>query len=723
MPLIKPVILCGGSGTRLWPVSVPARPKQFQSLISSRSMLAETAGRLQHPAAGLKFDAPLVVGSARHEHLIKEAVPQSLMILEPFGRDSAPAIAAAAVASDPDSLLLVLPADHHINDLGAFMDAIVRGVPVAQAGRFVTFGIQPTEPATAYGYIKAASTDDNVKPVDRFVEKPDRLTAESYLAEGSYFWNAGIFLFKAQSFIEAAERLCPDIVRSVRAALGSSGSQVVSLDPAAFAQAQAISVDYAIMEPVSVEDGVAVVPVDMGWSDVGDHASVYRVTSSASDAVSTSGPAVAQDSDRISLRSSGPLVAAIGLKDLAVVATNSAVLVADLDRTQDVKAVAQAANGFSLGFLLPEATRWRIRHWLMETALPRWAEHSWNDDTPGFKETLDFKDFRENGSLRRSRVQMRQIYAFAHAHVLGWEGPARELVSQGIDYLYASCWRDDRGFVHHIARDGDVLDDRMDAYDHAFAMIALAWSYRAGFLPDAGSRIEQIVRLLDQRLGLPGGGFQDNDTGRGGLRANPHMHLLEAFLALFEAFGEDRWLRRAGEIVTLFEEHFFDPRYDCVLEHFDSSWRLDPDKGDRIEPGHAYEWASLLSKYEKYSAHDTASWRRRLIAGADRAGRDPATGFVYNVVSRSGTPIDASRRLWPQTEMFKAKIVEPGAYGLDEADQILTRIFETYLSDAPEGFLMDSYDDKGEPSAKVIPGSMLYHMITAFAPVIDGAKA
>ncbi|MEM9285461.1 MAG: AGE family epimerase/isomerase [Pseudomonadota bacterium] len=723
MAIIKPVILCGGSGTRLWPLSVPSRPKQFQNLTADHSMLAETAARLQSPSGKLRFETPLVIGSARHVRLIEEAIPSAAMILEPFGRDSAPAIAAAALASDPESLLLILPADHHIKDLTAFESAIATGAAVASQGKFVTFGIQPTEPATAYGYIKAAASDNLSQAVERFVEKPDRATAEGYLAEGCYYWNAGIFLFQAKTFVEHAERLTPDIVGAVRAALGSDGDQVVSLDAEAFARSPAISVDYAIMEPASVEGGVAVVPVDMGWSDVGDHASVYRVTGGDDGGVWTAGPAVTEDCGRLSIRSTGPLVAAIGIKDLAVIASGDAVLVADLDRTQDVKAIAQAANGFSRGFLLPAATKDRICAWLMDTALPLWAEHSWNDALGGFKETLDFKDFAEKGEMRRSRVQMRQVYAFAHAKVLGWRGPADDLVTKGLEYLYATCWRPGRGFLHRITPAGDALDERMDAYDHAFALIALAWSYRAGLLPDAAKRIDDVMALVDQRLGLPGGGFKDDDTGREGLRANPHMHMLEAFLALFEAFGDDRWLRRAGEVVTLFEERFFDPRHDCVLEHFDKSWAPDPKKGDHIEPGHAYEWASLLGKYAMYSGHDTASWRRRLIASADRMGCDPQTGFAYNVVSRSGELIDTSRRLWPQTEMFRAKIAEPGANGIDQADKIAARLFETYLADAPRGFLMDSYDSNGQPSAKAIPGSMLYHMITAFAPVIDGTKA
>lgn len=723
MAHIKAVILCGGSGTRLWPLSVPSRPKQFQNLTSNQSMLAETASRLYSRTGKLSFDQPLIVGSARHVRLIKESVPNADMILEPFGRDSAPAIVAAAVASDPEALLLILPADHHIKDLHAFEGAIATGVPLADDEKLVTFGIQPTEPATGYGYIKGTRSDGSAQAVERFVEKPDRSTAESYIAEGCYYWNAGIFLFKARTLIDYAERENADIVAAVTAALGPDRKQVMALEADAFQRSPSISVDYAIMEPASIAGDVAVVPVDMGWSDVGDHASVYHVISGGVGDISVSGPSIAHDGKRLSLSSTGPLLATVGVKNLAVVASSSAVLVADLDRTQEVKAIAKAANGFSYGFLLPTETKAKIKSWLIDTACPRWADQAWSAKWGGFKETLSFDDFSEHGEMRRSRVQMRQIYAFAHAKVLGWDGPARDLVTKGIDYLDTICWREDRGFVHRFSPSGSIIDDRMDTYDHAFALIAYAWCYRAGFLPDAKIKIEKVVSLIDQRLGLPGGGFRDDDTGENGLRANPHMHMLEAFLALFEAFGDDQWLRRAGEIVTLFEARFFDPYHDCVLEHFDANWALDPIKGDRIEPGHMYEWASLLAKFEMYSGHDTQSWRRRLIARADQKGRHPETGFAVNVMSRNGDIIDASRRLWPQTEMFRAKIVEPGANGIDEAKAIVESLFDTYLADAPEGFLMDSYDAEGKLSAKTIPGSMLYHMITAFAPVIDGSAA
>jgi mannose-1-phosphate guanylyltransferase/mannose-6-phosphate isomerase len=726
---IRPVILCGGSGTRLWPLSRPLRPKQFQPLTGSRPMLVETAMRVsagtgESPASrDVEFDPPLVIGSVKHRHLIDKLLPECDTILEPFARNSGPAIAAATLLADPGDRLLILPADHHIKDVAAFHRAIKDAAAAVNAEKVVTFGVEPDHPATGYGYIEAQPGDTAVLDVVQFVEKPDEQTAQAYLESGNFYWNAGIFLFRADTMLAALTTFAPDMVDAVSDALRSQTGRVRLLDAAAFARAPSMSIDYAVMEPLSRIGGVSVVPVKMGWSDIGDHRALLETRALPGES-HVCGPVFAHETSNCSISSDGPMVAAIGVDHLAIMVNHNRVLVADLSRAQDVKLAAGAATDCGFGYLLPVAVRERVRSWLFEEALPLWAQRAWDAQRGGFKEALSLRDPAvERGNFRRVRVQARQVYAFAHAKVLGWTGPADTLIADGLAYLYDKAWRDDLGFAHTLGRDGAIIDGRMDTYDHAFALTALAWAHRAGVAADIPARIELIVNLLDTRLAGEHGGYRNDDTGGLDLRANPHMHLLEAYLALYEAFDETRWLVRAQAIVELFERHIFDPVHDCVIEHFTPDWRAHPEQAARIEPGHAYEWAVLLAKFERHSGRDLASWRRRLIVSADARGRDGAAGFALNCVTPTGQRIDAARRLWPQLEMLRARLVEPGATGLIEAGRQIEALFASYLADAGPGLWMDEYDAAGAAVAKDVPASILYHLLSAFAPVIDGGKA
>jgi mannose-1-phosphate guanylyltransferase / mannose-6-phosphate isomerase len=337
---ITPVILSGGMGTRLWPLSRELYPKQLLPLVGERTMLQETLHRL----GGVDVTAPIVVCNEAHRFLVAEQLrhsgskPQAIL-LEPVGRNTAPAIALAALKADPDALLLVLPADHVIRNIPAFEAAIKLAAVSAQAGRMVTFGIVPTSPETGYGYIKkasVASTDAAVYPIAQFVEKPTLERAQQFLKDGSYYWNSGMFLFKASSYLQELTQFAPDIAAAARAALAAAQLDLdfVRVDKAAFEACRSDSIDYAVMEKTA--DAV-VVPLDAGWSDVGSWSALQDALPADAQGNVMRGDVLVEDTSGCYLYSETRLVSAVGLRDHIVVETKDAVLVAPKDRVQDVK--------------------------------------------------------------------------------------------------------------------------------------------------------------------------------------------------------------------------------------------------------------------------------------------------------------------------------------------------------------------------------------------------
>ena len=334
---ITPVVLSGGSGTRLWPLSRELYPKQLLKLVGTHTMLQDTVLRL----AGLDAAPPVVVCNESHRFLVAEQLRQlglkaRAIVLEPAGRNTAPAIALAAYAADPGALLLVLPADHVIRDAPAFQDAIRRALPAAEAGRLVTFGIVPDAPETGYGYIRRGAADGEVFRIAQFVEKPDLARAQGFLASGEYYWNSGMFLFKASRYIEELQKYAPDIAAAALA--GQQHSQpdldFTRIDKAAFEACRSESIDYAVMEKTA--DAV-VVPLDAGWSDVGSWAALYDASPADADGNVLLGDVVVEDTEGCLLHAESRLVTAVGLRDHIVVETKDAVLVAPKDRVQDVK--------------------------------------------------------------------------------------------------------------------------------------------------------------------------------------------------------------------------------------------------------------------------------------------------------------------------------------------------------------------------------------------------
>ena len=340
MALLQPVLLSGGTGTRLWPLSREAYPKQFLPLAGEDTMVQATWRRVA-PLAGA---APIVVANEEHRFLVAEQLrqigaPTPAIVLEPVGRNTAPAIAAAALqalASGDDPLLLVLPSDHVVRNEAGFRDAVSAACAAAEAGALVTFGIVPDAPETGFGYIQA-ETGEGVRRVLRFVEKPDAVTAQSYLDAGGYYWNSGMFLFRASRYLEELGKFQPGIVASVSAAFAAAkrDGDFIRLDKEAFAASPSDSIDYAVMEKTS---DAKVLPVDIGWNDVGSWSALWEVAERDDDGNAHRGDVIAVDS-RNTYAYAQRLVALVGLDDVVVVETDDAVLVAHKDRVQEVKQV------------------------------------------------------------------------------------------------------------------------------------------------------------------------------------------------------------------------------------------------------------------------------------------------------------------------------------------------------------------------------------------------
>ncbi len=346
---ITPVILSGGSGTRLWPLSRAALPKQFLPLVSENTMLQETIKRIS------KWDginAPIVVCGNDHRFLVAEQLREldisaKAIMLEPVGRNTAPAIAAAALALleepqvDDEALMLVLPSDHVIGDVDAFEKSVQNAAAAARAGQLVTFGIKPNSPEIGYGYIQSGKSLINAVgcfEVSRFVEKPSLKIAEEYLESGDFFWNSGMFLFKPSVYLAELEKFRPTIVKQIQLAFEKSYQDLdfCRLDEEAFTKSPSDSIDYAVMEQTNL---AAVVPVDMGWNDVGSWAALWEVQGKDTDGNSIRGDVIIDAVQDSLIRAESRVVAAVGIKDMVIVETPDAVLVAHKDSAQDVKKI------------------------------------------------------------------------------------------------------------------------------------------------------------------------------------------------------------------------------------------------------------------------------------------------------------------------------------------------------------------------------------------------
>lgn len=348
--MILPVIMAGGTGSRLWPMSRELYPKQFLRLYGEQSMLQETVTRLK----GLETSNPLVICNEEHRFLVAEQLRQinrlsNNIILEPVGRNTAPAITLAALSAideDYDPLLLVLAADHVIENIEAFHQAVNNAIPFAEQGKLVTFGIVPTGPETGYGYIQRGTEFNNpsapVFRVQRFVEKPDLQTALQYLETGEYYWNSGMFLFRAKRFLEEMATYRPDILdaclKAIETAQPDEQQEFIRVDKAAFIACPDESVDYAVMEKTTE---AIVVPLDAGWNDVGSWAALWEVNNKNLNGNAVTGDVFTHNATNCYINTDEKFIAAIGVENLVIVNTKDAVLIIDKSQVQDVKKVVE----------------------------------------------------------------------------------------------------------------------------------------------------------------------------------------------------------------------------------------------------------------------------------------------------------------------------------------------------------------------------------------------
>lgn len=707
--------MCGGSGTRLWPASRPAHPKQFLPLVGDRSMFQETVLRV----AGLEGAAEVVVvAGLAHRALIEAQLSEigtnAAVLLEPEARDSAAAMAAACAwieARDPQGVAVVVSADHHIPDDDAFRAAVLSAVEGARQGLIVTLGVRPDAPSSAYGYISPGSPAGPVWTVDAFVEKPDAETARGYITSG-YLWNSGNFVTPAGLLLAELDTFEPAISvaarKAVASAQGAAGeSQVLG---EAFLTAPKISIDYAVMEKTKA---AAVLPVEFAWSDLGAWDAVWAASPRdvAGNAIRGEALAVAAQ-DCLVRAPAGTQVTLIGVKDLAVVVDQGQVLVCNLSASQQVKTAVdqlKAQGRETLAAPAPfdtvEGAQVWFDRWLRTSALPLWWTLGADHVRGGFHEALT-PEGEPVEAPRRSRVQTRQTFVYATAGLMGWQGPWRQAAWHGMTYFLVRYRRPDGLFRAQVSEAGEPLDETAALYDQAFALLAMATLNAAD--PGHADLAGEGRRLLDalQTLRHPAGGFREE--GAHPFQANAHMHLLEVAMAWAEAGGGPEWQALAAEIVELALTCFIDADGGYLREFFDADWTPAPGGDGRlIEPGHQFEWAWLLARWSQMTGEPRALPAARRLYAAGLKGVDLARGVAINALNDDFTIRDAAARLWPQTEWLKAALIL-GEDALTPA-HALARYLDTPATGAWRDLSLPCGDFRPEPA----PASSFYHIAAA----------
>ena len=709
---IFPVILCGGAGTRLWPASRPEKPKQFLDLTSHLSLFQETVRRV----APLADDGGRIVIVAGRDHrgFIEDQLngTDAVVLLEPMGRDSAAAMAAAAEwisRQNAEGVAVFVASDHHIPDDAAFRQSALDAVESAREGRIVVFGVRPTEPSSAYGYIHPEH--GGLSPVVSFVEKPDRETATRYVSQG-YLWNSGNLVVGAETLLEEVRHFAPEVATAVAAAMPMGEGNVLELTPA-FEAAPRISMDYAVLER---SRKVWVLPVGFGWSDLG-----------AWDAVAATDTAgrglwIGGDGDGANLvrAAEGMVVATAGVSDLAIIAERDAVLVCHLSRSQEVKGLVERLREMSPRHLTPTAaetfcaTASRFEAWMRLSALPLWATLGVGSDGV-FVEALDSLG-QPVGDFRRARVQARQAYVYAAAGRSGWAGPWRRLCVEGLDAFEVRHRRGDGLYRTRVSGIGETLDDTSWVYDQAFALFAFAEVAAAGVNRAVMSARAHGLILAMERLRHPAGGWRE--AGDQPFQANAHMHLLEAFMA-WEALEPDGpWSGLADQVVALARLHFIDPDRGFIREFYEADWTpASGVDGKLIEPGHQFEWAWLLMRWSDSRNQAWAmSAAKHLYRGGVR-GVDGRTGVVVDALNDDFTVRSGLARLWPQTERLKAALVLADRAEDSERNRFVRdahaalRGLLRYLQ--PSGLWHDRLEADGQFRDEPAPASSLYHIMVA----------
>ncbi|MEN0000248.1 MAG: AGE family epimerase/isomerase [Pseudomonadota bacterium] len=726
-PTLIPVILCGGAGSRLWPLSRDEKPKQFHALFNDKSLLRNTIERMPSGAGnGVRFKPPIILGSlGLHAVFVDEFADADQkpdrVILEPSIRDTAAAIAAVTrhvAVSDPDALLLVVPSDAKIEDHTAFQAAVAKAAEGAQAhDSIMLIGIKPTRPETQYGYIERGAPLSGSYAVKKFREKPDLETAQSYLDAGDFYWNAGMFLFRAGRMAEEFATRQPEIWQHAAVAADNAAplddETYLVLDQEAFDEAPKLSIDYAIMEHA---DNVGVVEAAFDWDDLGSWAQLHDASEKDGEGNAIIGSAFLIDSSNTHIRSDGPVVAAAGVNGMTIVAEDNKFLIVPNEKSALVKNVTQTYKAHFKGNVAFDRSKEAIGKWLFETCLPLWATAGIDQVHGGVHEALAFDGTPAPHPKKRLRVLPRQIYCFAHAKHLGWKGLDDETLRALFETLITTGWHESKGgFIHLYNPDGTVQNPLRDTYDQCFVLLACAWLHRATAWPEARHWADKTLAWMDANLADPHGGYIENSDNAQPRRANPHMHFLEAMLAWYEATGETAYLDRAEKIIDLFQTYFYDPATGTLSEFFGRDWT--PDRTGKVEPGHHYEWAWLLLRYNRLRpTQDLEQQAKMLYASAHAFGHHAVTKAAADKMAPGGTDLSDRARCWPQTEALKCAI-EMEKLGIGGATALRTQmvdvLFDHYLGKNQDGGWCDAIDRNGKQVAGDMPSSTFYHVFCA----------
>jgi mannose-1-phosphate guanylyltransferase/mannose-6-phosphate isomerase len=698
--------MCGGGGSRLWPASGAERPKQFLKLLGETSSFQEAALR----AAGLPEAArPLIVAGVGHLGHIRaqlaEIGVEATILLEPEARDSSAAIAAALAwieVADPEAVAVIMSADHHLPDRAAFARAIAETLAAARDGAIVTLGVQPTAPATAYGYIRAGAPGSGVRPVAAYVEKPDPARARTYVRQG-YLWNSGYFVAAARALIEELAAFAPEVLAAARAGVaeGLREGDALRLGDA-FRTAPKVSIDYAVME-------------NFEWSDLGAWDAIWAAAEKDPQGNVLSGNSQAVDARNNLVVAPNRLhVALLGTKGVGVIIQGEAVLVCDLSQSQLVRAIAGAAprpspNGFeSLG----DAAAW-YEMWLRTAALPLWSTAGVDPVSGAFREALRL-DGRPEEAWRRARVQAREVIVYASAAKAGIEGPWLSVARRGFEDFKRGYRAESGLFLNSLELDGTIRDESTPIYEQAFALLAMAALYQVA--PDLSDLPAEALKTL---LGLepyrhPKGGFRE--LGDHPFQANCLMHLLEAALAWDELGVDPAWTSLADELVGLARTRFIDADGGFLREFFDADWRpAAGDDGRQVEPGHQFEWAWLLERWGGARGDEAARAEARRLFQSGLRGIDAVRGVAVDVLWDDLSVRDARARLWPQTEYLKAAL-----WLGDDAEALrAAKGLALYLDVPARGAWRDKLGPDGHFIDEPAPASSFYHLIGAILPLIE----
>ena len=700
------MILCGGSGERLWPASRPWRPKPFLPLVGPLSgfQTAVTRAAPLAQAGGL-----VVVAGAAHADLVnaqlKAIGAEATVLLEPAARNTAPAIAAAAgwiARRAPDARLVVMAADHHIPDSEAFQAAILTALAAAEAGAIVTLGMRPTAAVTSYGYIRPGLGEGAVKAIAGFEEKPPAPRAEQLLAEGA-LWNSGTFIAAADVLLEETTRWAAPVAQAAARAVDEAvaGEDGVRLG-GAFASAPSIAFDRAVMERTRVG---AVLPVDFAWSDLGAWDAVLAASPRDPDGNSlTSGVRLSQAQDVLVRAAPGLQVAVVGVSRVAVVAEGDAVLVCGLDQAQSVRDVAAGPAPQRHASLAAAAESFDV--WLRASALPLWATVG-VDAGGGFRDALTW-DGQPVDPYRRTRVQARQAFVFASAAAEGLAGPWAAVARAGYDAFRAGARRPDGLFASTVDLAGAQSDPTPRLYENAFVLLAQAAMHRLD--PQGGAAGEGAdLREALAAFRHSAGGFREAGAEAEAYQANASMHLFEAALAWAQNGGGPGWDALADELAELALTRFIDPQTGALHEFFDAVWRPLTGEAGRIEPGHQFEWAWLLARWGALRSDPRGADAARRLFAVGRTAFDPARGVAVNALWDDLTVRDAGARLWPQTEHLKAALI------LGETDAALEAAngLATYLDTPARGAWRERMRADGGFIAEPSPATSLYHLYLA----------